>query len=344
MRIKFTFILALALCSSCSIPQVNKNLTVASATALPVTIMTTATHVQNTQPPATETQETMLTPTLIWADWCVPTTTVPADWSYLDNGKVRVGVNLYYGASIGLISAGSENIIDTDDNGRYISQSFYGTSPAHRGKWQNIAWDFNPVQGGASDGTPSRVTEFCNDGTTMYAKTIPQDWGNQGETHTVMEQWIALRGDIVEIHYRFEYLEEWVNGSTDQETPAIYVRRDLENLVYYSGDQPWKMEPVTHYQPFRLETNGNDYLSFTESWLAYVNANDWGIGFYKKDEKNATCFRVGEIGDPSSTSYFAFLDSRSLVPGMVHEYTIYGQIGSLDKLRATFYSLHEQGK
>jgi hypothetical protein len=340
------FILAITLCVACSPAPGSQAATLAPSATLET--MATGTETQPS-PPTTTVTETQKpapspTPTLIRADWCVPSSTVPSGWSYLDNGKVRVGVDLYYGASIGLISAGGENIIDTDDNGRYISQSFYGTAAAHRGKWGNMPWDYNPVQGGASDGTPSRVTEFCNDGLTMYAKTIPQDWGNQGETRTVMEQWISLREELVEIHYRFEYLEDWVNEPFTHETPAIYVRRDLENLVYYDGNLPWKMEPVTHYQPLRLETSGNDYLSFTESWLAYVDANDWGIGFYKKGEKDVTCFRVGEIGEKSATSYFAFLDTRALVPGMVHEYTIYGRIGTLDQLRATFYELQEEGK
>ncbi len=51
----------------------------------------------------------------------------------------------------------------------------------------------------------------------------------------------------------------------------------------------------------------------------------------------------GEIGGDHATSYFAFLDTFGLTPGLVHEYTVYAKIGPLAELRAAFSDLRESG-
>jgi hypothetical protein len=273
--------------------------------------------------------------------WCEPTSAVPSGWSYLDNGAARVGVNVDHGAAIGHLSVAGSNVLDSADTGRYLQQSFYGDHLG--GSWNGQPWPFNPVQGGSSDGIPSPVTEFCNDGVTLYAKTIPMDWGNTGPTPCVMEEWITMLGDVAMVRFRFEYQGAWDNTPRHQEVPALFVRRDLEHLTYYEGNEPWTGGALTSILPNRLETDGNQYISFDEPWLAYLDANDWGMGLYKRDEDEATCYRYGDMGAEHATSYFAFLDTFGLTTGLVHEYTVYAKIGSLTELRAAFLQLHQAG-
>ncbi len=272
---------------------------------------------------------------------CVPSSDVPTGWSYLDNGIAKVGVDLSYGAAIGHFSVGGENVLDSNDSGRYLQQSYYGDNLG--GSWHGEPWPFNPVQGGSADGDPSPVTEFCNNGVELYAKTTPMDWGGTGLTPCVMEEWIELDGDVAVIRFRFEFAGDWDNASRHQEVPALFVRRDLEHLTYYEGGAPWTDGAVTQILPYQLETQGNQYVSFDEPWLAYLDASDWGIGLYKRDEDSATCYRYKSIGEDSATSYFAFLDTFALTPGLVHEYTLYAKIGSLAELRAAFADFYEQG-
>jgi len=272
---------------------------------------------------------------------CVPSTNVPSGWSYLDNGVARIGVDLDYGAAIGHYSVGGVNVLDANDSGRYLQQSFYGDHMG--GTWHGDPWPFNPVQGGSSDNDPSPVTEFCNNGVELYAKTIPMDWGGTGLTPCVMEEWITLEDDVAVIRFRFEFNGDWSNGARHQEVPALFVRRDLEHLTYYEGSAPWTGGAVTSILPNQLETQGNQYIGFDEPWLAYLDASDWGIGLYKRDEDSATCYRFKNIGDNSATSYFAFLDTFALTPGLVHEYTLRAKLGTLTELRAAFADYYQLG-
>jgi hypothetical protein len=271
--------------------------------------------------------------------WCIPSSSVPSGWSYLDNGIAKVGVNVDHGAAVGHFSAGGVNVLDSNDTGRYLQQSYYGDHMG--GSWHGDPWRFNPVQGGSSDEVPSPVSSFCNDGNTLYARTEPLDWGNTGATPSVMEEWIRLEGDTAVFRFRFEYTGAWGNAPAHQEVPAFFVDRDLENLTFYQGGAPWTGAAVTQILPQRLETDGNQYINFDEPWLAYLDSSGWGVGLYKEGEDSATCYRYGDLGEKGSTSYFAFLDTFALTPGLVHEYTLHAKIGTLSDLRAAFAQLHQ---
>jgi len=272
---------------------------------------------------------------------CVPSTAVPSGWSYLDNGVARVGVDLDYGAAVGYFAVGGVNVLDSNDSGRFLQQSYYGNQLG--GSWHGSPWPFNPVQGGSANGDPSPVTAFCNNGSTLYAKTTPMDWGGTGLTPVVMEEWLSLDGDVAVVRFRFEYQGTWSNDARHQEVPAVFVRRDLEHLAYYQGNAPWTGGALTSILPNQLETQGNQYIHFDEPWLAYLNASDWGLGLYKRGEDAATCYRYKSIGQSSATSYFAFLDTFALTPGLTMEYTLYAKIGTLQELRAKFRELFQQG-
>ena len=277
------------------------------------------------------------------ASWCTPGASVSGSWSYLENGWVRIGADLRRGAAIGHFSSPTSdgNILDENDTGRYLQQSYYGDNLG--GSWNGEPWHFNPVQGGDSDNVPSEVVEYCNDGSTIYAKTIPRDWGGLGVTPTVMEEWITLAGDIAVIRFRFEYLGDWDNAARHQEVPAFFVRRELENLTMYQGSAPWTGGALTSILPNQLETAGNQRVDFDEPWLAYLNADGWGVGLYKRGEDEATSYRYKSIGEETATSYFAFLDTFALVTGLVHDYTSYMKIGSGGELRSRFQQLHQAG-
>lgn len=123
------------------------------------------------------------------------------------------------------------------------------------------------------------------------------------------------------------------------------VRRYLENLTFYQGGAPWTGGAVTQVVPIRLEnvTDSQTIVSFDENWLAYLGAANWGVGLFKAGEDSATSYTFGDIGDGSATSYFALLDTFALTPGLVHDYTLYAKVGTLDEMRAAFALLHDRG-
>ena len=66
---------------------------------------------------------------------------------FIDNGKVRLGVDLASGGSVFYLSASKphRNLLNHYDRGRFVQQSYYGD--ADGSKWVNKPWRWNPVQG-----------------------------------------------------------------------------------------------------------------------------------------------------------------------------------------------------
>jgi hypothetical protein len=97
-------------------------------------------------------------------------------WTFLDNGHVRLGVNLSAGACVGWFSQSRSrrNLLNASDEGRYLQQSFYGGVDGS--KWDVKPRRYNPVQGGSWRREPSVVLESRADKTTFYAKTRPRHW------------------------------------------------------------------------------------------------------------------------------------------------------------------------
>src|SRR5688572_19486281 len=97
----------------------------------------------------------------------------------LDNGTIRVGVNLSAGGAISYLSqSGSTyNLVNVRDKGRYVQQSYYTgqnldrTSEGQYRRWS--PWPWNPVQAGDTYGNSSSVLAWSNDGRTIYVKTHP---------------------------------------------------------------------------------------------------------------------------------------------------------------------------
>ena len=70
------------------------------------------------------------------------------DFIFLDNGRLKLGVEKSSGAGIAWLSAsGSErNLINHFDRGRLVQQSYYGKEDGSL--WNKQPWRYNPVQGG----------------------------------------------------------------------------------------------------------------------------------------------------------------------------------------------------
>ena len=84
--------------------------------------------------------------------------------SWLDNGKIRLGVDLAIGGAITWISKTEDqrNVINSADWGRQVQMSYYsGPGPYIVGEkrpkkfWEGLGW--NPIQAGDEFGNGSKV-------------------------------------------------------------------------------------------------------------------------------------------------------------------------------------------
>jgi len=180
---------------------------------------------------------------------------------YLDNGRIRLGVDLDKGGSITyLAKAGGENMVNSADLGRQIQMSFYsGPVPyAPGGKqpadvWKGLGW--NPIQTGDFYGHPSQVLEFHTDEETIYLKCIPMHWPLDdvlGEC--TFEEWIRLEGNVAIVKNRLVMIrpDKTQYQARDQELPAIYTNGPWYRLMSYTGDTPFtkgRLSEMTNRTP-----------------------------------------------------------------------------------------------
>ena len=266
---------------------------------------------------------------------------------YIDNGKVRLGIDLDRGGSVFYFAQSStkKNILNHADEGRFIQQSYYGEPDGS--VWAGNPWVWNPIQGGGSKGRKAKVRSHVLEKESLQVVSEPVNWGGDNAMpETEMEERITLEGDVAHIHYIFRNTGENAKDhpETDHELPAVFVDADYPNMVFYDGGKPWthdKLKSVVPGWP-------NEAHVRTEEWGAYVNDKDWGIGVYTPGSIRCTDYRYkgsGKTGpEGDSCSYFAPLRKFAIKKGMTFEYDVYLYIGTIQEIRDTFYKLHEAQK
>ena len=228
-----------------------------------------------------------------------PSTNSGESMSYLDNGVVRLGVDLNLGGTVTYMSASgsTSNLINNFDWGRQIQMSHYagpvpfapnGKQPIKR--WKDLGW--NPVQAGDCCGNRSQVTDHRNVGQTIYVKCIPMQWPLENEPgECEFECWFRLVGPTVQVRCRL------TNHRSDktqyrgrvQELPALYTNGPWYRLMSYRGERPFTGDALS-------EIPGHfpwGQWQATENWAALVNVEGWGLGIW---EPGAYAFFGGFIG------------------------------------------------
>lgn len=128
---------------------------------------------------------------------------------YIDNGELRLGVDMTGGGSVFFFSESStwRNLLNHADKGRFMQQSYYGIKDGSI--WGNKPWSWNPVQGGGSEesgGSPAKVLDKKVAKNSIYIKSLPKHWATGEDiTDAIMEEEITLNGKLAHIIYTFRY-------------------------------------------------------------------------------------------------------------------------------------------
>lgn len=263
------------------------------------------------------------------------------EWAWLDNGRVRLGVNLDAGGCVGWFSPSRSdaNLLNTHDEGRYLQQSYYGDPDGS--DWNGKPWRFNPVQGGSWKGKRSTVLERRIDKDRIYIKTRPRHWATGRDIHDVtMEQWLVLDGDLARLRFRMSCGDGVrPHQPAHQELPALFVHPRYDTLVFCEAAQrPWRNALLTARRP----GFPNERVKFSEPWCAWVDKDGRGIGLYFPHAREATTYRYRD-GGVSDCSYIAPIQIFALKPGRVFEYDVALAIGTAEQVRAAFRRLAESG-
>jgi len=282
---------------------------------------------------------------------------VNQDYIHLDNGTLKVGLDLLSGGAIYYLSGSNEsrNLVNIADRGRYIQQSYYAGNRINRqNEGQSIYWSpwpWNPIQAGDAFGNSSEVLESDIENGVVYTKTLPLLWDmNNERAECFFEQWTTLHVNTVHVRNKLTIFRTdnlyGENRLNHQELPAVYPISALSNLFTYMGSTPFSNAPIDNPDVVNLSSGfWGEYPTVTEHWMAFVDNNQWGIGVY-----NHKCilFLAGMAGIPGgeardgSTSYIAPLDAVILRKIDTYEYEYDLILGTVTQIRQFAYGSHLQ--
>ncbi len=264
--------------------------------------------------------------------------------TYLDNGVVKIGVDINKGGTItylGKVGDGRD-MVNSFDMGRMVQQSYYsGPVPFQGGYWGGRDWAWNPVAAGNYQGYASSVQQYDNDGTVIYVKRIPLQWALSGgvASECTMEEWITLEDNVVKVRCRIN------NNRADtvfyrgfhQELPAIYTNPPFWRIFTYNGSSPFTNGSLT-----QIIQSGPPwtYFSATEHWTAIVDTANFGVGVYHPQAQYTVGGTAGYNSgvDTSNTAYVSPLLVEHIDYNIIYEYEYYLIVGSLSDIRNYVYA------
>lgn len=253
---------------------------------------------------------------------------------FLENGKVKIGVDVSSGGAVFWFSeSGGKNLMNHADRGRFIQQSYYGREDGSI--WGDKPWRWNPVQGGDYKGRAAGALEVTEDVGILHVKSVPVNWaGGEAVDECRMEEWISLEGEVARVKFRFSYQGKESHPEMHQELPAVFVDHALADLVYYQGDAPWTGAAIRKDRPGWP----NEGRKTNENWAGFVGADGRGMGVFFPGTGEITTYRYAGPDGPEGggCSYFAPIRKMTITPGLVFEYEIYLTIGTPEEMRARF--------
>jgi hypothetical protein len=271
------------------------------------------------------------------------------EFAVLDNGVIRIGVDLRAGGSIGYLADArtSINLTSIRNPGAYIGQCYY-SGPRPFGKpdpqWPN--WSWNPVSAGFHN-YRSTILAYKNDGKTIYVKSIPICWGLKGVyAECTFETWINLDNNTAHVWNRLvnQRSDHALYIAHEQENPAAYTIGKLSNLYTYSGNEPFTNGTLRRIMRYTPLGGKNPWLQFlaTEGWAAHVDDDNWGVGLFRPS--GVVSFSGGFMGTPNqggamdmNNGYMGVIQKDILDYNIVYSYEYVLILGRLSEIRDYAY-------
>lgn len=251
------------------------------------------------------------------------------EWTFLDNGTLRIGVNRSAGGVIGWISESGRtlNYLDTYDLGRYLQQSWYGKEDGSN--WNGKPWRWNPVQAGGWEGAPAELLDFVQENQTIRTSSHPRHWAS-GELllDVTLSQVVRLIENVLHVTYTMTYTGTVSHPAYHQELPALFVHPSCSQLHFIPKGET---APTSVIPAWPNETH-----DLAQPWVAYLDESGRGIGMCVPGVSEITSYRfVGDTAnrDKAACSYVAPIKTMAIIPGFTHTYEVYLTLGNLAEIR-----------
>lgn len=268
------------------------------------------------------------------------------------DGKIKVDSNAGKRYNAEVVNS-NVNLINRNDTGRLVQQSYYGTLDYDFGVYMENDWRYNPVQGGNQYNDPSKIVDLRVSENSIYIKCRPLDWAKEKEyiTPSYMEATYSIEDGLVHASCRFVDFSGYPEAESSQEIPAFYCIEPLNNFVYYKGDKPWTGGELTYEKNLIFWPDaGYPHFYSKENWAAFTGEFDdsFGIGLYVPGEEEflTGVYMRGETTneDPSRddpTSYIAVTKTRTFKSFEPYEYEYYLATGDTTEIREAFSKIEK---
>ncbi|GEM_PF-1590006 len=274
----------------------------------------------------------------------------------LENERYRLGIKLSWGGGISCLedlqatNKNYTNLLNCHDTGRLVQQSYYGAAQDENyqnGSYNGVEWPYNPVQGGDLHGNRSKIVAVTVSDNTVTVVSRPLDWARNNcytmayytNIYTLQDDCIRVENTIVD----FSNLDHIIRA---QELPAFYVISALKNFVCYTGSAPWSGDGLTVEENLGFWGTGEAGNTFglspsnTESWCAWVDGKNYGIGLFTPAAELFTAGRYQYNGTADSsanaTNYVAPVASLQLPYNDPLSYSYLICCGSVEQIRNCF--------
>ena len=279
-------------------------------------------------------------------------------FKYIDNGVVKLGVDLTRGGSIGFwgASGSSTNLINCHDMGREIQLSFYAGPSFYNpeGKCDKLfmhqEWPWNPIGAGDVKGNHGKINVADFNATSAHIVTTPLQWAcDDVPCECEFEQVITLGGPantgakvVATLHNHRS--DTTVYPPRQQELPAVYSNAPWYRLVTSQNGQIVELNAGWNASnPFPW-VPGN-FLA-DENWAALVDKNGYGMGIVNFDTTNFVGGFSGKKGSggqyDASTGYIAPVKTVPLPAQSSYTFTFYVVLGDVPTIRAYAQQIREE--
>ena len=246
------------------------------------------------------------------------------------------------------------NLINRNDTGRLVQQSYYGTLEYDHGVYMENDWRYNPVQGGNQFNDASKIVDLQITDDSIYVKCRPLDWAKEKEfiTPSYMEATYSIQNGLAHASCRFVDFSGYPPATSDREIPAFYCIEPFNEFVYYAGDKPWTDEALREEDSLIFWPDaGYPKFKSLENWSAFKGEFDdsFGVGLYVPGEteflSGVYCREETEGDDPANsgpTSYIAVTKCMEFKSYEPFEYEFYLATGNVDEIRSSFKGINEK--
>ena len=240
------------------------------------------------------------------------------------------------------------NLINRNDTGRLVQQSYYGTLDYDHGVYMDNDWRYNPVQGGNQFNDHSKIVDLKITDNSIYIKCRPLDWAKEKEhiTPSYMEATYSIENGTVHTTCRFVDFSGHPEAECSQEIPAFYCIEPLNSFTYYAGDEPWTDGELSYVKDLIFWPDaGYPHYYSKENWAAFTGEfeDSFGIGIYVPEEEEflTGVYERGKTTneDPSCdgpTSYIAITKTRTFRSFEPYSYEYYLATGTKEEIRDSF--------